>query len=138
MPVTVDDVRAFVRINHRAVLATSRRDGGVQLSPVTVGVDDDGSLIISTRETAAKTANVRRHPSAAVCLLNDGFFGAWLQAEGPVSVESLPGAMEALVRYYRGIRGEHPDWDEYRSAMQRERRVLLRLRIERVGPRRSG
>jgi PPOX class probable F420-dependent enzyme len=138
MPVTVDDVLRFVRTNHRAVLATRRRDGGAQLSPVSVGVDDDGTLIVSTRETAVKTANLRRHPYAALCLLNDGFFGAWLQAEGAVTIVSLPEAMEGLVRYYRGISGEHPDWDDYRAAMVRDQRVLLRLRIERVGPGRSG
>jgi PPOX class probable F420-dependent enzyme len=138
MPLTADDVRRFVRTNHNAVLATRRSDGGAQLSPVSVGVDDDGSLIISTRETAVKTGNVRRHPYAELCLLNDGFYGEWLQAEGSVTVEPLPEAMDGLVRYYRGIRGEHPDWDDYRAAMARERRVLLRLSIERVGPTRSG
>jgi PPOX class probable F420-dependent enzyme len=138
MPVTADDVRRFVRNNHNAVLATRRRDGGAQLSPVSLGVDDDGSLIISTRETAVKTGNLRRHPYAELCLLNDGFYGEWLQAEGTVTIESLPEAMDGLVRYYLGIRGEHPDWEDYRAAMVRERRVLLRLRIERVGPSRSG
>ncbi|HEY1292008.1 MAG TPA: PPOX class F420-dependent oxidoreductase, partial [Chloroflexota bacterium] len=66
------------------------------------------------------------------------FFGAWVQAEGAASVESLPEAMEGLVRYYRLVAGEHPDWDDYRSAMVRDRRVLLRIRLERVGPERSG
>ena len=135
---TVDEVRAFVRDHHRAVLATTRRDGGVQLSPVLVGVDDDGTLVISTSETAVKTANLRRDPRAYLCLIRDEFFGSWYQAEGTVTIESLPEAMEALVRYYRTISGEHPDWDDYRAAMVRERRVLLRLRVERVGPTRQG
>jgi PPOX class probable F420-dependent enzyme len=120
------------------VLATLRRDGRPQLSPVLVGTDDDGSLIISTRETALKTANVRRQPWASVCVFNDRFFGEWIQAEGRVSVESLPAAMDALVRYYRLVAGEHPDWDDYRAAMQRERRVLLRIHVDRAGPSRSG
>ena len=135
---TIDEVRAFVRDHHQAVLATTRRDGGVQLSPVLVGVDDDGALVISTSETAVKTANLRRNPRAYFCLLRDEFFGAWYQAEGTVAIESLPEAMEALVRYYRSISGEHPDWEDYRAAMVRERRVLLRLHIERVGPTRQG
>ncbi len=133
-----DEARAFIRANHRATLATLRRDGKPQLSPVLVGVDEDGSLIISTRETALKTANVRRNPWASVCAFGDAFFGNWAQAEGAASVESLPGAMESLVRYYRLVAGEHPNWDEYRAAMQRERRVLLRIRLDRVGPNRSG
>src|SRR5919204_3063372 len=113
---TPDDVLAFVRRgNHRAVLGTRRRDGGVQLSPVLVAVDDDGSLLISTRETASKTINVRRTPFASVCAFQDQFFGPWVQAEGAASVESLPEAMEALVRYYRLVAGEHPNWEEYRA-----------------------
>ena len=138
MSLTADEVRDFVRANHRGVLATLRRDGSPQLSPVLIGVDDDGSLLISTRETAMKTANVRRHPRAWVCVMRDEFFGQWVQAEGEASVESLPAAMDGLVRYYRLVAGEHPDWDDYRRAMQRERRVLVRIRIDRAGPTRQG
>jgi PPOX class probable F420-dependent enzyme len=135
---TEEEVRDFVRDNHRAVLATQRRDGGAQLSPVGVVVDDDGSLVISSRETAMKVHNLRRHPRASLCVMNDNFYGAWVFAEGEVTVESLPEAMEPLVRYYRYIAGEHPDWDDYRAAMVREKRVLLRMRIDRVGPNREG
>ena len=135
---SIDEVRAFIRSHHRGVLATLRGDGKPQLSPVLVGTDDDGSLIVSTRETAVKTANARRRPWASVCVFNDAFFGQWVQAEGPATVEALPAAMDGLVRYYRLVAGEHPNWDEYRQAMQRERRVLIRIQIERVGPTRSG
>jgi PPOX class probable F420-dependent enzyme len=138
MSVTVDEVRAFIQSHHHGVLATARKDGEPQLSPVTVGVDDDGSLIISTRETAVKTLNVRRNGRASVCVFQDSFFGAWVQAEGLASIESLPEAMEGLVRYYRLVAGEHPDWDDYRNAMARDKRVLLRISIERVGPTQSG
>ena len=138
MSITVDEVRAFIRAHHRGVLATVRRDGKPQLSPVLVGVDEDGTLMISTRERALKTANVRRSAWASVCVFEDAFYGQWVQVEGPGMVESLPEAMQALVRYYRLVAGEHPNWDEYRDAMQREQRVLLRIHIERVGPNRSG
>lgn len=138
MSPSLDQVTAFIGAHHRGVLATLRQDGRPQLSPVLVGLDDDGSLIISTRETAMKTANVRRHRWASVCAFVDGFFGDWVQAEGSASIESLPEAMDGLVRYYRRVAGEHPDWDEYRAAMQRDRRVLLRIRVDRVGPSRSG
>jgi PPOX class probable F420-dependent enzyme len=138
MNLSFDDVRSFVRAHHRGVLATERRDGRPQLSPVLVGADEDGSLVISARESLVKTANVRRSGRAAVCVFEDGFFGRWVQAEGPALVESLPEAMEALVRYYKLVAGEHPDWDDYRAAMERERRVLLRITIARVGPQRGG
>jgi PPOX class probable F420-dependent enzyme len=135
---SVDDARSFIRSHHRGVLATFRGDGAPQLSPVLVGVDDDGALVISTRETAMKTANVRRRGFASVCVFSDAFFGEWMQAEGPATIQSLPDAMDGLVRYYRAVAGEHADWDDYRSAMERERRVLLRIQIERVGPTRAG
>lgn len=135
---TLDDVRHFIRTHHQGVLATTRRDGAPQMSPVLVGVDDDGSLIISTRETAMKTLNVRRLGRAAVCVFQDEFFGQWVQAEGAATVESMPGAIEALVRYYRLLAGEHPDWADYRGAMARDKRVLIRIRIDRAGPIQAG
>jgi PPOX class probable F420-dependent enzyme len=135
---TTDETINFIRSHHRGVLATLRKDGMPQMSPVLVGVDDDGSLVVSTRETAIKTINVRRHGWAAVCVFEDAFYGEWVQAEGEASVESMPAALEGLVRYYRKISGEHPDWDDYRAAMQRDRRVLIRIRVTRVSPIQSG
>jgi PPOX class probable F420-dependent enzyme len=128
----------FIRRHHRAVLATTRADGGPQLSLVAAGADADGRVVISTRETAMKTANLRRRPRAALVVFTDSFFGEWVQVEGPVEVVSLPEAMEGLVDYYRQVGGEHSDWDEYRAAMQSERRVLVRMTVERAGPNRSG
>jgi PPOX class probable F420-dependent enzyme len=134
----LDKAREFLRANHRAVLATLRSDGEPQLSPVTVGIDGEGCAVISTRETAYKVKNLRRDPRAWVCALTDQFFGQWIQAEGAVEIVSLPEAMDGLVDYYRRLSGEHPDWDDYRAAMERERRVLLRLTVTAAGPDRSG
>jgi len=133
-----EEALEFVRHHHRAVMATTRADGQPQLSPVAAGVDATGSVVVSTRETAAKTKNLRRRPRASLAVLSDGFFGEWVQVEGPVEIISLPEAMEGLVDYYRELSGEHPDWDEYRAAMESERRVLLRLTVERAGPTVSG
>lgn len=121
-----------------AVLATRRRDGGIQMSPITVGLDAAGRVIISSRETAYKVKNLRRDPWASLCVFVDEFTGPWVQVEGPVEVVALPQAMELLIDYYRRVAGEHPDWDDYRRAMQRDRRVLIRLTIERAGPDRKG
>jgi len=135
---TPDEAIQAIRSQHRAVLATTRGDGGVQMSPVAVGVDDDGTLLISSRETAIKVKNLRKRPRAAVCVIADNFFGPWLQAEGEAIVESLPGAMEPLVRYYKSTVGEHPNWDEYRAAMVSEQRVVIRIPVERAGPNKQG
>jgi PPOX class probable F420-dependent enzyme len=129
-----NDARAFVSAHHHAVLATHRRDGRPQLSPVACAVDTDGRIVISTRETAIKAKNVRRDPGVELCVLSDGFYGDWVQIDGTAEVVSLPDAMQGLVDYYRAVAGEHPDWDDYRAAMERERRVLLRVTIERAGP----
>ena len=131
---TPAEARDFLRDNHRVVMATFRADGRPQLSPVTAAVDDEGRVVISSRETAVKVKNLRRDPRISLCLLNDGFFGEWGQVEGNAEVVSLPEAMEPLVDYYRRVSGEHPDWDDYRAAMERDRRVVVRFAIERAGP----
>lgn len=130
----LERAREFLRTNHRAVLATHHPNGRLQMSPVTVGVDEAGRVIVSTRETAVKTRNLLRDPRVTLCVTTDQFFGDWLQIDGEAEVVQLPEAMELLVDYYRRLSGEHPDWDEYRAAMQRDRRVLVRIRITRVGP----
>jgi PPOX class probable F420-dependent enzyme len=133
-----DDAREFVARNHRAVLITRRSSGGLQTSPVLVGVDGEGMLVISTREGAYKTRNLRRDPNAVLCVFSDRFFGPWIQVEGTAQIVSLPEAMDGLVDYYRRISGEHPDWDDYRRAMQQQKRVLVRVSIDTVGPTRAG
>lgn len=133
-----ETVLDFIRHHGRAVLATRRRDGSAQLSPVLAVVDAESRVVVSSRETAIKTRNLRRHPHATLCILNDGFFGEWHTVDGPVEIVSLPDALEPLVDYYRRGVGEHPDWEEYRAAMVRDRRVLLRLTVERSGPTQEG
>jgi PPOX class probable F420-dependent enzyme len=134
----LQDAREFMRVNHRAVLATSRSDGRPQLSPVTVGVGVDGRILISTRETAMKTKNLARDPHASLCVMTDRFFGDWVQAEGTAEVVHLPEAMDLLVEYYRRVSGEHPDWVDYRAAMSRDLRVIVAITLTRAGPTRSG
>jgi PPOX class probable F420-dependent enzyme len=130
--------RDFIARNHRAVMVTRGPRGRTQTSPITVGVDEAGYAVVSSRETAYKVKNLERDPSVTLCVLNDGFFGEWIQIDGRAEIVRLPEAMEGLVDYYRRISGEHPDWDDYRAAMERDRRVLLRIDIERAGPDRTG
>jgi PPOX class probable F420-dependent enzyme len=130
--------RAFIRANHRGVLVTNRRDGRPQTSPVSATVDGEGLVVVSSRETAMKVKNLERTPWGALCSFTDQFFGDWVQVEGPVEIVRLPRAMPMLEDYYRSISGEHPDWQDYRTAMERDRRVMLRMTIERAGPDVSG
>ncbi|HEY2222697.1 MAG TPA: PPOX class F420-dependent oxidoreductase [Actinomycetospora sp.] len=136
--VDLDQARDFLRSHHHAVLATTRSDGAPQLSPVAVGIDEDGAAVISTRETAVKTKNLRRTPRAWLAVLNDGFFGEWAQVEGDVEIVDLPDALEHLRTLYRQVAGEHPDWADFDEAMRREKRVAVRIRLDRAGPSVSG
>jgi PPOX class probable F420-dependent enzyme len=129
-----DALLEFLRPRHRAVLVTRRRDRGVQLSPVTCGVDAEGRVVISTYPQRAKVANARREPAVSLCVLSDDWDGPWVQIDGRAEVLDLPEALEPLVEYYRSISGEHPDWAEYRAAMTRQGKSLLRVEITGWGP----
>jgi len=129
-----DALVAFITPRHHAILMTTRADGRPQASPVTCGVDPEGRIVVSTYPERAKTANARRDPRVSVCVLSDDFGGAWVQVDGLAEVLDLPEALEPLVDYFRCISGEHPDWDEYREAMVRQGKSLIRVTIERWGP----
>ena len=128
----------FCRKNQNAVVITTKANGGVQSSPVTISVDDDDRIEISSRETAYKVKNLRRDPRVWLCVLPDAFYGQWIQVEGEASIVSLPDAMDGLVAYYRRLSGEHPDWDDYRAAMERDQRLLIKVAPTKAGPTRSG
>jgi PPOX class probable F420-dependent enzyme len=128
----LQQAKTFLGTHHRAVLVTRRRDGGVQTSPVTAGIDDAGLIIISTTETSAKARNLSRDPRAALCVVTDDWFGPWLHLEGTADLVRGADAIEPLVDYYRRISGEHPDWADYRRAMAEQRRVLVRITLERA------
>lgn len=134
----LDKARTFLEKHHWAVMATTRRSGRPQMSPIIIGVDDSGLAIVSSRETAYKVRNLRRDPRVSVCIFTDKFYGKWIQIDGTAEILSLPEAMEPLVDFYRTVVGEHPDWDDYREAMVREKRVLIRITIEHAGPDRRG
>jgi PPOX class probable F420-dependent enzyme len=139
--VSMDVAKAqeFLQTNHHVVLATFRKDGRPAMSPMAAGLDAEGRVIVSTRATAIKVQHLRRDPRIALNVLSDAFFGEWIQVEGMAEIIELPDAMEILVDYYRTVSGgEHDDWDEYRAAMEREQRVILRFAIERAGPNVSG
>ena len=129
----IDKGLDYVRDNSRAVLATRRRDGSPQMSPVSLAVVDD-TIVMSTRETAIKTWNLRRDPTSWLCVFPDKWLGRWVQLQCRAEVRSLPEAIDHLVDYYRTLSGEHPDWDEYKQAMHEDQRCIVRFHIEAAGP----
>lgn len=129
-----DQMLDFVRPRHNLVLITTRQDGRPQASPVTGGVDDEGRIVISTYPERAKTANARRDPTVSVLVLSDDFGDAWVQVDGECEVIDCPESVEPLVDYFRAVAGEHSDWDEYREAMVKQGKSLLRITPTRWSP----
>lgn len=132
--VGLDELLEFVRPRHRAVLLTRRAGGGPQGSPVTCGVDDSGRIVVSTYPERAKAGNARREPAVSVIVLSDEWNGPWVQVDGTADVVDAADDVEPFVEYYRNIAGEHPDWDEYREAMRRQGKSLIRVTPRRWGP----
>lgn len=132
--VDLPELLEFVTPRHHMVLLTRRRDGGLQASPVTGGVDQGGRIVIASYPERAKTVNARRRPEVSVLVLSDDFEGAWVQVDGVCEVLDVPEAVEPLVEYFRTVAGEHPDWDDYRRAMVDQGKSLLRITPTRWGP----
>ena len=133
-PVDRSALEDFLRPRHRALFGTHRRDGRLRLSPVTCGLDAEGRVVVSTYPLRAKTANARRDPRAVLVVLSDDWDAPWVQLEGTAEVLDLPDALEPLVDYYRAISGERPDWDDYRAAMSRQGKSLIRVTVQEWGP----
>ncbi|MFH8489919.1 PPOX class F420-dependent oxidoreductase [Streptomyces longisporoflavus] len=132
--VSLDELLDFVRPRHRAILLTGRADGTPQGSPLTCGVDDSGRIVVSTYPERAKTRNAKRNPRVSIIVLSDEWNGPWVQIDGTAEVIDSPDSVEPLVEYFRNISGEHPDWDEYREAMVKQGKSIIRITPERWGP----
>jgi PPOX class probable F420-dependent enzyme len=124
----------FVRPRHKGTLVTTRKDGRPQMSPVACGVDGEGRIVVSTYPERAKAVNLRRDPRISILIHSDDWNDPYVQVDGTAEVLDMPEALEPLVEYYRCIAGEHPDWDEYRQAMARQDKSLIRITVERWGP----
>ena len=129
-----DELLEFLRPRRRGLLVTTRQDGRPQISPVACGVDGAGRVVVSTYPERAKARNATRDPRVSVCVMSDEWDGPWVQVDGSAEVLHLPAALEPLVDYCRSLAGEHPDWDDYRAAMVRQGKALIRLSIERWSP----
>ena len=138
-PIDITAAKNFLARHHWGVLTTRRKDGSLQMSPVTVGIDAQGRAIISSRETAYKVNNLRREPRAAVCAFTTRFHGeGWVQVNGSAEILSLPEAMDTLVYLERQSKGENTDWPLFHERMAHEKRVIIRITIDSAGPKRRG
>ena len=128
----IEKALAAARARNQSVLTTIKGDGKPQLSNVLHGVDEHGVIRVSTTADRAKYANLRRTPWAAVHVDGESFW-SYAVIEGDVELSEVaadPGdaAVDELVELYRALQGEHKDWDDYRAAMVRDRRVVVRIR----------
>ena len=139
VPMDVAKAKEFLTRHHYGVLATRRKDGTVQMSPITPGLDPGERVIISCRETAYKVKNLRRDPHASLCAFTESFHGGgWVQVNGTAVILSLPDALDSLMYLQRQVYGEHKNWSEFEQRMERERRVIIRITLDSVGPLRRG
>jgi PPOX class probable F420-dependent enzyme len=125
----------LVTSSHRGVLVTLKRDGRPQLSNIAYAVRD-GVIRISVTDDRAKTKNLRRDPRASLYVVREDFW-SYAVVEGdatltPVAADPNDATVDELVDLFRDVQGEHPNWDEYREAMVRDRRLVIRLPIGRV------
>jgi len=132
-----DGFAELIGARRQGVLVTIRKDGWPQLSNVNYGWDAESQTIrISTTDDRAKTHNLRRDPRASFHVSSDDFW-SYVVVDGhadlsAVARDTRDAAVQELIALYRAVQGEHPDWDDYRAAMVRDQRLVVRLRAERA------
>jgi len=131
----IADAQKFMQENHRACIAIRQKDGWPQMTFVTPGTDPEGRVIITSRGTTYKVKHIRRDPRVSLLIFGEQYSGSkFVQIHGTAEIIELPDAMDILTYWYRQIRGEHKNWNEYRDQMKKEQRVIIRVNIEKVGP----
>ena len=131
----IADAQKFMQENHRACIAIRQKDGWPQMTFVTPGIDPEGRVIITSRGTTYKVKHIRRDPRVSLLIFGEQYSGSkFVQIHGTAEIIELPDAMDILTYWYRQIRGEHKNWDEYSDQMKKEQRVIIRVNIEKVGP----
>jgi PPOX class probable F420-dependent enzyme len=131
----ISDARKFMQENHRACIAVRQKDGWPQMTFVTPGIDPQGRAIITSRGTTYKIKHIRRDPRVSMLIFGEQYSGSkFVQIRGTAEIIELPEAMDTLIFWYKQVRGEHKNWDDYRKQVHDEKRVIIRVNIEKVGP----
>jgi PPOX class probable F420-dependent enzyme len=133
--VDIYDAQRFLQQNHRACIAVRQKDGWPQMTFVSPGIDAEGRVIITSRGRTYKVKHLRRDPRVSLLVFGEQYSGSkFVQIHGRAEVIDLPDAMDTLVYWYKQVRGEHKSWDDYKRQMADEKRVIIRVTIEKVGP----
>ena len=129
------DAQKFLQQNHRACIAVRQKDGWPQMTFVTPAIDAEGRVIITSRGTTYKIKHLRRDPRVSLLIFGEQYSGSkFVQIHGTAEIIELPDAMDILIYWYKQVRGEHKNWDEYKTKMADEKRAIIRVKIEKVGP----
>ena len=131
----IAQAKAFLQQNHRACIAVRQKDGSPQMTLVTPGIDAQGRVLMTSRGTTYKVKHIRRDPRVSMLIFGEQYSGSkFVQIHGTAEIIDQPEAMDALIYWYKQVRGEHKNWDDYKKQMQDEKRVIIRVNIEKVGP----
>jgi PPOX class probable F420-dependent enzyme len=129
------DAQKFLQQNHRACIAVRQKDGWPQMTFVSPGIDPQGRVIITSRGTTYKIKHLRRDPRVSMLIFGEQYSGSkFVQIHGAAEIIEQPAAMAMLIFWYKQVRGEHKNWEEYKKRMADEKRVIIRVNIEKVGP----
>lgn len=131
----IAQAKAFLQQNHRACIAVRQKDGWPQMTLVTPGIDAQGRVLMTSRGTTYKVKHIRRDPRVSMLIFGEQYSGSkFVQIHGTAEIVDQPEAIDALVYWYKQVRGEHKNWNDYKKQMQDEKRVIIRVNIEKVGP----
>jgi PPOX class probable F420-dependent enzyme len=131
----IADAQKFLQENHRACIAVRQEDGWPQMTFVTPAIDSQGRIIVTSRGSTYKVKHLRRDPRVSMLIFGEQFSGSkFVQIHGTAEILEQPAAMDVLIDWYKRVRGEHKNWEEYKQRMADEKRVIIRVAIEKVGP----
>ena len=129
------DAQKFLQQNHRACIAVRQKDGWPQMTFVSPGIDPQGRVIITSRGTTYKIKHLRREPRVSMLIFGEQYSGSkFVQIHGTAEIIEQPAAMDMLIYWYKQVRGEHTNWAAAPTRMGDEKRVIIRVSIEKVGP----
>lgn len=125
------DQDAFINSSKWAVVTTLRKDGSPTSSVIFFARDGD-ELLFSTTEDRLKTKTVDNDPRMSLCVLDEGAPHGYVTVEGPATVQrdNVIEAHKLILKVMRGPDAEPPEG--YAERLEKERRLIIRLKADRV------
>ena len=135
----ISEAKGFLKGKQHGVLVARKKDGSLQMTLVSPVIGANGDLIITSRETTYKVKNIKRNPQISILVFGEKFNGSnYIQVDGKAEIIPQPQAMDIILDWHRQIRGEPENWDDIKKKTIAERRIAMRINIEKVGPQRRG